>query len=85
MFLHDSNSGAMHSSVKKFQIQNQNCYILVKHWYTYCMAELVRDEKENLYYKQIKKSHCFSLYSPLQKREGTGVSFLYWLDWKSKH
>ena len=23
--------------------------------------------------------------SPVQKREGTGVSFLYWLDWKSKH
>ena len=23
--------------------------------------------------------------SPLQKREGTGASFLYWLDWKSKH
>ena len=24
-------------------------------------------------------------HSPLQKREGTGASFLYWLDWKSKH
>ena len=23
--------------------------------------------------------------SPLQKREGTEASFLYWLDWKSKH
>ena len=23
--------------------------------------------------------------SPLQKRESTGASFLYWLDWKSKH
>ena len=23
--------------------------------------------------------------SPLQKREGTGASLLYWLDWKSKH
>ena len=23
-------------------------------------------------------------YRPLQKREGTGASFLYWLDWKSK-
>ena len=24
-------------------------------------------------------------HSPLQKRERTGTSFLYWLDWKSKH
>ena len=24
-------------------------------------------------------------HSPLQKREGTGASFFYWLDWKSKH
>ena len=23
--------------------------------------------------------------SPLQKRESTGASLLYWLDWKSKH
>ena len=23
--------------------------------------------------------------SPLQKRERSGISFLYWLDWKSKH
>ena len=23
--------------------------------------------------------------SRFQKREGTGASFLYWLDWKSKH
>ena len=26
-----------------------------------------------------------SSHSPLQKRESTGASFLYWLDWKSKH
>ena len=26
-----------------------------------------------------------AVYSPLQKRERTGTSFLYWLDWKSKH
>ena len=26
----------------------------------------------------------FRGYRPLQKREGTGASFLYWLDWKSK-
>ena len=26
-----------------------------------------------------------SVHSPLQKREGTGTSFLYRLDWKSKH
>ena len=28
----------------------------------------------------------FSAYnSPMQKRESSGASFLYWLDWKSKH
>ena len=25
-----------------------------------------------------------AMHSPLQKRESTGASFLYWLDWKSK-
>ena len=29
-------------------------------------------------------SRCY-FNSPLQKREDTGASFLYWLDWKSKH
>ena len=28
--------------------------------------------------------HCDEVNRPLQKREGTGASFLYWLDWKSK-
>ena len=78
MFLHDSNSGAMYSSVKKFQIQDQNCYILVKHWYTYCMAELLRDEKKNLYYKHIKKSHCFSLtVQPIAETWGYWGEFLF--------
>ena len=30
-------------------------------------------------------SRDYSLNSQLQKRESTGASFLYWLDWKSKH
>ena len=51
----------MYSSVKNFQSQDQNCYILVKQWYTYCMAKLVRDEKEIYIISRLKKTIGFSL------------------------
>ena len=59
----------------------------IRHWIHYqkFLSPGPRNDVTDHLQLRIKTTNTSFFHSPLQKREGTGASFLYRLDWKSKH
>ena len=51
----------------------------------FCDIPGVQEQRDNEKMKKTKRNEIIFFQDPLKKRESIGVSFLYWLDLKSKH